>query len=103
MSDRIKYLEEKVLFVLEKHPKTRNDDALLTFTIIWEYSNKSIKEIDGKTYVSTEALKWCREDAVKRVRAKIQNERNQFLPTDPLVRKKRRISEETWRSWAFNE
>ena len=64
MSDRIKYLEEKVLFVLEKHPKTRNDDALLTFTIIWEYSNKSIKEIadacgfENVTYFSQEFKKY---------------------------------------------
>ena len=96
---RIKLLEEKVLYVLEKHQDTRNDDALLTFTIIWEYSRKDIKEEDGKTWISTEVLKWCREDAVKRVRAKIQNEQGRFLPTDEKVRKLRKISQEKWEKY----
>ena len=96
--DRIKSLEEKVLYVLEKHEKSRDDDALLTFLIIWEYSRKYVKEEDGKTWISSEALKWCREDAVKRVRAIIQNKKGLFLPTTEKVRKQRKISEEKWRS-----
>jgi len=96
---RIKNLEEKVLYVLEKHKDTRNDDATLTFYIIWEYSRKDVMQHEGKTWISTEALRWCREDACKRIRAKIQNERGLFLPTTEEVRKKRNISEERWRDY----
>lgn len=40
-----------------------------------------------------------KEDNVKRIRATIQNQKNQFLPTDEVIRKKRQIKEEEWRKY----
>ena len=96
---KIKYLEEKILYVLKKHKDTRNDDATLTFFIIWEYSRKDVMQYEGKTWISSEALRWCREDHVKRVSAVVQNEKGLFLPTTEEVRKQRKINEERWRDY----
>lgn len=100
--ERIKLLEEKVLYALQRYPATRNDDALLTFHIIHAYLPDEMMEIGGKWFISTEALKRVREDQVSRVRRKIQNPRPQdgypgrFMPTDPAIRKQRAITEESW-------
>jgi hypothetical protein len=57
-----------------------------------------MKLIDGKWFISTNALKVIREDHVKRIRAAL-NEKDKYLPTDPEVRKKRNINEERWRGF----
>lgn len=44
-----------------------------------------------------------REDHIKRIRAKIQNEEKKFLPTTEEVRRQRKISEEDWRAWSKNQ
>lgn len=102
MTDRIQHLEEKVLYVLDKYPKTRNDDVDLTLTILWVYLPDEFTKIGEKVFVGTTALRRVREDNVKRVRAKIQNDQGKFLPTDPDVRKKRKITEEDWFNYAQN-
>ena len=40
-----------------------------------------------------------REDNIKRVRAKIQNEEHKFLPTDFKIMKKRKSASKTWREY----
>lgn len=103
--EKLKDLKSKVLEILEKYENTRNDDAILTFMIIYTYLRdemfvKKVIDVDGiakdKYYISTTALKMVREDHVKRIRAKIQNDELKFLPTKEEVRKARRISETTW-------
>lgn len=91
-------LKEKVLYVLERNPETRNDDAILTFTIIATYLPEEVIIKDGKYFISTYALKRIREDNVKRIRAIIQNEEHKLLPTLESVRRQRKISEEQWRN-----
>lgn len=44
-----------------------------------------------------------REDNVKRIRAKIQNEEKKYLPTSLEVAKQRKINEEDWRAWSKNQ
>ena len=90
-------LKEKVLYVLERNPETRNDDAILTFTIIATYLPDEVIIKDNKYFISTYALKRVREDNVKRIRATIQNEDKKFLPTLESVRRQRKINEEDWR------
>lgn len=92
----IKNLKEKVIHILEKYPETRNDDALLTFYIIGQYLGDELIHYNEKAYISTYALGKVREDHVKRIRAIIQNEEGKFLPTNENVRRKRKISEESW-------
>lgn len=40
-----------------------------------------------------------REDNIKRIRAKIQNEEKLYLPTDPAIAKKRGWKEDEWRGY----
>jgi len=92
------HLKEKVIHCLEKNPTTRNDDAQLTFNIIHEYYRDEMfyDEKKDKWFISTYALKIIREDHVKRIRAKL-NEEGKFLPTDEKVFKQRRLNEKYWR------
>lgn len=96
--DRIKMLKDKVLYVLNRYPETRNDDAILTLTIIATYLPDEVLVQDDKHYISTYALRLIREDNVKRIRAVIQNEEHKYLPTLEAVRRQRKISEEEWRN-----
>lgn len=98
--ERIHKLTEKVLYCLEKNPATRNDDALLTINIIQTYLPDEVMDREGRLFISARALLRVREDAVKRIRAKIQNEEGRFLPTSEAVRKARKISEEAWFTWS---
>lgn len=101
---RIEKLTEKVRACLEKHPDTRDDDVLLTYRIIETYRPDDVRqiEVDGSpvVFIRARAVFAVREDQVKRIRAKIQNELGEFLPTNPEVRRKRKISEEAWQRWA---
>lgn len=51
----------------------------------------------------TDVLFLPREDNIKRIRAKIQNEEHRYLPTTPEIRAKRKISESEWRAWSQNQ
>lgn len=99
----MKNLKDKILYILEKYPETRDDDALLTFTIIREYYPDEVKLIEDKWFISTKALRIIREDNVKRLRATIQNEEHRFLPTKSDVVKKRKINEQVWREYLSRE
>ena len=95
----IKQLKHKIEWVLENYPDTRNDDILLTLNI-WSsyYKHLLFTNDNGKLCVRLNNIfELPREDNVKRIRAKLQNEQNKWLPTDPEVRRKRGILEEEWR------
>ena len=96
---KIKNLKNAIEYVLEHNPATRNDDAYLTVMVIKSYFPEEIikNEKDGRFFISYEITRIIREDHVKRIRAKIQNEERRFLPTDPMVAKKRGWAEEEWR------
>lgn len=44
-----------------------------------------------------------REDNIKRIRAKIQNEEHKYLPTTLEVARQRKINEEDWKAWSRNQ
>lgn len=97
---KIKDLDKKVRYCLEKDEASRNSDIRLTQVIWWTYYRDSLKEIDTVFYVSLGKLfDLPREDNIKRIRAKIQNEERLFLPTDPAVAKKRGWLEDEWRMY----
>lgn len=95
-----KELEAKVLKILKEIPETRDDDTLLTFWIVKTYLPQQVKAIDGQWFVSLSSMRTYREDHVKRIRAKIQNEQHKYLPTSWEVAKQRRIAEAEWESWS---
>lgn len=95
----IKSLKTKIEFVLENYPDTRNDDISLTLHI-WRlyYYDFLFKDENGRLCVKLKNIfELPREDNIKRLRAKIQNEQGKWLPTSPVIRKRRGILEEEWR------
>ena len=95
----MKTLVKKVEYVLEKFPETRNSDIELTIKI-WDvfYPGRILKNKRDELLVRVrDMFDLPREDNVKRIRARIQNEENRFLPTDIKVVRARRINEAVWR------
>jgi hypothetical protein len=74
----------KVEYILEHFPETRNNDNYLC-NLYWKLVD-GIKELDDVIYATS-------PEVLRRARQKIQNEQGKYLPTDPDVRKKRRIAE----------
>jgi len=99
MERELKKLKDQVEYCLREIPETRNSDITLTLAV-W-------KEFHGVTgYINVGKLyDLPREDNVKRVRAKFQNELKMFLPTVWEVAKKRGIKREEWEEFIreFNE
>lgn len=94
-----KNLKAQVEYCLETYPETRNSDITLMLRIWETYYPSRIK-----TGASGEKGVWLkdlydlpREDNIKRVRAKFQNELNRYLPTDWKVAQQRKIEEDKWR------
>jgi len=88
---------EQILFILDKLPDTRNDDVLLTTEIWKEFYSDIIENGRDWFFVFLDDIwKLPREDHIKRIRAKIQNDEKRFLPTSWEVAKKRQINQWVW-------
>jgi hypothetical protein len=97
-------LKEMILSILKTEEKSRNCDQFLTLKIWAKYYPQCIfLTNDGfKAVKLIHILGLPREDNIKRIRAKIQNEEKLFLPTEKKVRKQRKISEENWKDFLQN-
>lgn len=97
----MKNLKEKILWVLSEDEQSRNSDIRLTQMIWYRFHNDKIIKLDDGTAVVRlkDLFDLPREDNIKRVRAKIQNEENKFLPTSIEVRKQRKINERLWHDY----
>lgn len=95
------YLVRQILKVLEEVPESRNSDITLTIEIWTRYYSEHL--VQGKTgryaVILEELFNIPREDIIKRLRAKIQNDELKFLPTSLAVAKQRKINEEVWRKY----
>ena len=75
-------LVKQVEFILATEPASRNSDITLTIAIWKHYYPDYLIEEDGKYLVELSRLfNLPREDNIKRVRAKFQNEERVYLPT----------------------
>lgn len=93
-------LETHIRAVLATDEQSRNSDIRLTQVIWWKYHRQHLKVVDGKVYVDVNRMyELPREDNIKRIRAKIQNELHEYLPTSAEVAKKRHWNIEEWRSY----
>ena len=74
-------LVKQIEFILNTVPESRNSDITLT-TEIWKYYfPKSLVDTNfGEAVLIRDLFDLPREDNVKRVRAKIQNEERRYLP-----------------------
>lgn len=97
---QIKDLDGKVRFVLEHYPDTRNSDIRLTQVIWYVYCKDKVQFIGDEAVVALKDMyELPREDNVKRIRAKIQNEEHLFVPTVWEVAKRRGMKEDDWRGY----
>jgi hypothetical protein len=99
-----------VIKVLEKYPEARNSDKRLWINFLETfYQQELYLAKNGKLYLELEKIMTLpSEQDLGRVRRKIQEPTMEYpyglyLPADPEVRRRRRISEEAWRLWALNE
>lgn len=86
-----KDLKEMVLVVLRDDQETRNSDIKLTHVIWQRYYGV------GDTIRLSQMYDLPREDNVKRIRAKIQNEEKLYPPTEWKIAKARGFKEQEWR------
>jgi len=92
-------LKDEVTNVLRDYPATRNDDALLALYVWWRRMPDAFRQIDNKWYIEVSSITsgLPREDNIKRIRAFIQNEERQYLPTDLYVLAKRAKRADNWK------
>ena len=92
--------------ILENFPKARDSDQWLTIKLWAVYFPSRIHEekLNEGTEFETirkfvyleDIMALPREDNIKRLRAKIQNEEHKWLPTTIEIAKKRHIEESVW-------
>jgi len=96
----IKTLDGQARAILRDYSYTRNDDIDLWVKIIEffysDYVNNGSVELKKLHDLP-------REDHVKRVRAKIQNDEGLYLPTDPAVAEKRGWAQDAWGNYVRRE
>lgn len=78
---------------LDKYPKTRNSDIMLTWYIMHLYYPEECLEANGRHWISVKAMSLVREDRVKRIRA-LLNSAGKYLPDDPEVLRQRQLKEQ---------
>jgi hypothetical protein len=84
-------LREKVAFILNHYPKTRNSDIALS----WQYWRVFQPEYIRGGAIDENAMNYLtRTTSIGRARAKIQNEFNLFLADEPVRRRRMILAEE---------
>lgn len=95
-------LKNQVSHILSHFPEARNSDIRLTIEL-WKnyYPNYIIANtsygVDNPLIAIKDLFELPREDNIKRIRAKIQNEDREFLPTDIKVFIERARASDEWR------
>lgn len=92
-------LEKQIRHCLEQLPETRNSDIELTKAVWLNFYSGHLGIITGEGWaIPIDRLDQVpREDHIKRIRAKIQNEQHEFPPTTWKVAKGRGFEERVWR------
>lgn len=101
----LKTYKQKVARVLAKWESARNNDGSLYAHYVNTYCPSLVrKDEDGKPSIRLEDMKHLPSpDTVGRCRQIIQNVDNLYLPTDPKVRKARKIKEENYTNCEVRE
>jgi len=89
--ERLKTVKERVEYILEHYPETRNNDLYLWLIYVRLFDKELSKYIK---FIPYEVLKRATHfETIRRTRQKIQEE-GRYLPTDPKVlRRRRRLAE----------
>lgn len=95
-----KTLVKQVQSILRDIPQARNSDITL-MTELWRryYPEYIFTESDIDCIALVNLFNLPREDNIKRIRAKIQNEERRFLPTEPMVFVERAKLSREWKKF----
>ena len=105
----LKHYRQKVETILKDHESARNNDGSLYAYFIIKYCPQLVQHIhEGfKESIPVIPLKNFKHlppmENIRRSRQIIQNDNNLYLPSDPAVRKARKIKEENWRNAEVRE
>ena len=93
-------LEKQIRRVLMEDEASRNSDIRLTQVVWFKFYQDKLRYVNEEWTVSLKNLfDLPRGDNIKRIRAKIQNDQKEYLPTDKAIAKKRGWQEDSWRSY----
>jgi len=97
----LKTLKAQVEQMLINYPEARDSDITLMILLWRQYFPSQIFRFqNGTEYVAVNSLyDLPREDNIKRIRAKFQNDEGKYLPTKLEIALKRGIKENEWRSF----
>ena len=102
--EELKGRAQKVFKIMERHEQSRNNDWTLMAHYINTYYPRLTTTIDGDIAIKLKDLKklpsW---QSIRLSRQIIQNEHGKLLPTDPKVRKIRKIKEKDIRECEWRE
>ena len=94
LAEKLKTVKERVEYLLERYPESRNDDFYLYILYVRHFEPELSRYIE---YIPFEIIKRStRFETIRRCRQKIQEE-GRYLPTDPKVLRKRRRLEKLYR------
>ena len=102
---QLKFFKDKVRSILKRHEKTRNNDHRLLAQYVYEFRKGIISQTaDGEPCVKlADFEKMPPSQTLVNNRKIIQNHDGEFIPTDPKVRKARRIKEKNIRNAEYRE
>ena len=91
-------LYDQIEYILKNNSDTRNSDIHLTIAIWKHWHEENLFYVNGELAVMLKDLyELPREDNIKRIRAKIQNEEHKYLPTEWKIAETRGFKEDEWR------
>jgi hypothetical protein len=101
----LKHYRQKVETILKDHESARNNDGSLYAYFLKKYcSHLIVPDANGDPAVPLKNFKNLPPmENIRRSRQIIQNDNNLYLPSDPAVRKARKIKEENWRNAEVRE
>lgn len=101
----LKNFKPKVRHILEKYEQARNSDGTLYAYFIKTYcSNLIVMDAEGVEMLPLKNFKLLPPlENLRRCRQIIQNDNQELQPTDPAIRKFRRIKEENFRNAEVRE
>jgi hypothetical protein len=90
-SDRLTTTEERVAWILNKFPNTRDSDITLFITYLKAFHSELIQDEHVKL---TDLYGLPRAGSITRLRARIQNDFRLFMASDPVRKTRNQLSEE---------
>lgn len=94
--EKLRQVKDKVSYILENFPETRECDKLLTLYYNWEFCGWHEYILTKNTLIAM-AQKMIVPEDIRRVRQKLQHEKGLYLPEDMSVINKRKLLSQVYK------